>query len=347
MVAIGPRDAERFLASPPDGVRLFLIYGNDAGAITERARLVERIALKRGGGDQVLRFGSDEISANPGRIAEEAYSASLFGGEPVVSLRVLDGRHNVIGALQPLFDRPPEAAWLVVEAGELTPASPLRKAFEAAARAAAVATYQAEGAGLASFVHAAAEEAGVVIEPAALELILSSLGGDRMASRRELEKLFLYVGDAGRVTPADVEAVLSDTAETRSDEVIDAALLGESEALELGLDRLRAEGGSAAGLGAQALRHLLQLQALRATVDAGAGALAAVERARPPIYARRRGTVEAELKRWPSDALAEARSRVDRAIATTRLQPGLEAAAISEALHSIALQSRRLRSRSG
>ena len=33
-----------------------------------------------------MRFGSDEISSDPGRIADEAYSASLFGGEPVIAL---------------------------------------------------------------------------------------------------------------------------------------------------------------------------------------------------------------------------------------------------------------------
>jgi DNA polymerase-3 subunit delta len=347
MVAVGPRDAERYLASPPDGIRLFLVFGNDAGAVTERARLIEQVALKRGGGDRVLRFGSDEIAANLGRIADEAYSASLFGGEPVIGLRVLDGRHNVTGALEPLFERPPDAAWVVVEAGELTPSSALRKAFESAPRAAALPTYQAEGAGLAAFVRSAAEEAGLTIEPAALELILANLGGDRMASRRELEKLFLYVGDAGAVTIADVEAVLSDTAEARTDQVIDAALLGDSEAVELGLDRLKADGSSAAGLGAQALRHLLMLQALRAEMATGASAASAVERARPPIYIRRRSAVEAALKRWPPDALVEARARMNQAIATTRLLPSLEAAAISEALHAIALEARRRRNRAG
>src|SRR6266404_4186890 len=121
MAALKAHEVDRFLAQPPEGVRLFLLYGSDPGAITERARTLEQLALKRGRGETVLRVGSDELSAEPGRVADEANSASLFGGEPVISLRVLDGRHNVIGALQPLLDRPPSAAWVIVEAGELTP----------------------------------------------------------------------------------------------------------------------------------------------------------------------------------------------------------------------------------
>jgi DNA polymerase-3 subunit delta len=342
MVALKAHDADRTLAAPPDGIRLFLVYGNDPGGITERARLVERVALQRGRGDAVLRFGSDEIAADPGRIADEAFSASLFGGEPVISLRVVDGRHNVIGALQPLLDRPPEGSWVIVEAGELAPASPLRKAFETSSRAVAVPTFQVEGAGLASLIHAAAEEAGLVIEPAALELLVESLGGDRLASRRELEKLFLYVGDQRVVGVADVQAVVGDTAEFRSDAIIDAALLGDSEALEAGLGRLRAEGGSAAALGAQVLRHMVQLAAMRASMLGGLSAAAAVERARPPIFSRRRSSIEAQLKRWSVDDLADERRNMAEAVALTRRQPALEGAAVSAALHAVALQSRRL-----
>ena len=120
----------RFLAAPPEGIRLFLVYGSDPGAITERARQLEQIALKRGGGDAVLRFGSDELSADPGRIADEAYSASLFGGEPVIALRVLDGRHNVIGA-RAAAARPPARSRLADRGGgRAGTTSPLRKAFE-------------------------------------------------------------------------------------------------------------------------------------------------------------------------------------------------------------------------
>jgi DNA polymerase-3 subunit delta len=191
MVALNAHEAERFIAEPSDAIRLFLVYGSDSGAITERARALEKYALKRGRGEAVLRVGSDELSAEPGRVADEANSASLFGGEPVISLRVLDGRHNVIGALQPLLDRPLEAAWVIVEAAELSQSSPLRKAFEASRHAVTLPTYAIEGSDLSRFIRAAAEEAGVRIDVAALEMLSENLGGDRLAIRGELEKLFL------------------------------------------------------------------------------------------------------------------------------------------------------------
>jgi DNA polymerase-3 subunit delta len=188
----------------------------------------------------------------------------------------------------------------------------------------------------------AADEAGAQFEPEALELLATHLGGDRLQTRRELEKLFLYAGVPGPVSGADVEAVVGDVAELRSDEVIDAALLGDHEALETGLDRLAAEGGSMAGLAAQALRHVLTLQGLRLALDEGGSVDAVLARARPPVFWRRKAAVVAALKRWPSTDLANARRRIAEAVLTTRRFPNLERAATSESLHGIALLSRRL-----
>jgi DNA polymerase-3 subunit delta len=341
MVALNSREADRFCASPPDGVRLFLIYGNDPGAITERARQVERVATLRGGGG-VNRFGSDEISGDPARIADEAFSAQLFGGEPVISLRVLDGRHNVLGALQPILDNPPQSAWVVVEAGELKKDSALLRAFSASSAAASVPTYHLEGRELVSFIQSAASEAGLTIEPAAMELLVEQMGGDRLAARGELDKLFLYVGEGGLVSAAAVDAVVGNTSEVRTDHIIDLALLGDAEALEAGLNRLRSEGGSASSLAAQMLRHLIQLWAMRIAMEAGSSVSLALERARPPIFPRRREVVEITLRSWPATDLAHARQSFDAAVLATRLQPGLELAVVSQALHVLSEQARQL-----
>lgn len=343
MVALKAHEVDRFIKSPPEGVRLFLVYGSDSGAITERARTIEKFALKRGRGESVLRMGSDEISAEPGRIADEANSSSLFGGEPVIGLRVLDGRHNVVGALQPLFDRPPEAAWLIVEAGELNTSSPIRKAFESSENAVALPTFELSEKALSAFIGSIADDSGLTIEDTALELLEENLGGDRLAVRGELEKLILYAGDRKTITAADVRAIVGDTTNSETDSLIDSALLGESEALEAGLIRLRAEGGSFVSVASAALRHLMQLQSLRAAVDAGKSASSVLDYARPPIFRARRAAVEGALQRWPSDRLAEARRAIDTAIALTRHQPSIEDSAISDALHRLALTARRLK----
>ena len=340
MVTVSRGDV--FVSSPPPGIRLFLIFGSDAGAVTERARRLEDVALKRGGGDQVLRLGSDELSADPGRVADEAYAASLFGGEPVISLRVLDGRHNVIGAVQPLLERPPEAAWLVIEAGELQATSPLRRAFEASVNAAAVATVEAGAADLAAMIQSMVEAAGVSVAPDALRALAELLGGDRLATRSEVDKLLSYVGDAGVIRLEDVEAIVGETAEIHGNLVIDAALLGNSEVLDASLTRVVADGGSPSALLGAAVRHLIQLQTMRQLLDHGADMGTALRNTRPPIFSARRSVVETTLRRWPYADLARARQRLDQGIALSRRFAALEQSLASDALQGVARRARQL-----
>ena len=323
MVALKAHEADRFLASPPEGVRLFLVYGSDSGAITERARALEQLALKRGGGEAVLRIGSDELSDEPGRVADEANSASLFGGEPVIALRVLDGRHNVVGALQPLFDRPPDAAWLVVEAGELN-ADQARCERRSRSSKAAVAlpTYQLEGTGL-DIVHPRRRRRtpASTIEPAALELLAENLGGDRLAIRGELEKLFLYAGDSktSRSPTSKRSSATRPAAETDQADRRRAAR------------RQRGAGDWASAacapkavfvsraLGALALRHLLQLQSLRAAMDTGASAIAALST--PPARRSFHAAAQRSRRSWSAgraEDLREARGSRSTRPSTSR-----------------------------
>lgn len=339
MVAVTRPNAEAFVADPPSGIRMFLLYGSDAGAITERARRIETIALKRGGGDVALRLGSDELSGNPGRIADEANATSMFGGEPVIALRVLDGRHNVAGALAPLIERPPDASWVIVEAGELGASSPLRKAFESSSAAAAIPAFDAEPAEVGALIKSMAQEAGIVVDPDAFELLLMQLGSDRLAIRGEMEKLFLYVGDGGRLTAEHVADLVGEIAAARADRIVDSALVGDAGTVETELLRLASEGGSAASVASQGLRHLLALQAMRRAVDSGRSTREAMDRARPPVFFRRKPAVEAALRVWSATGLREARSGLAAAVLQSRRQPALEFAVVSAALQRIAARA--------
>ena len=135
----------------------------------------------------------------------------------------------------------------------------------------------------------------MTIDPAgACTCLLESLGGDRLAGRGELEKLFLYVGDTKHVAIEDVEAIVGETTGARTDSVIDAALLGDNEALEAELGRLRAEGGSPAALGTLALRHLISCRRCVPRWTRGR---------------RRRGVCSPPARRSSSDAAPASRRR--------------------------------------
>ncbi len=342
MVAIKPQATDRFLANPPENTRLFLVHGADAGGVTERVRTLEKLAQARDpGGGNLIRFQSDEVAADPGRISDEALSVSMFGGEPILSLRVSDGRHNVMPALAPMLETPPQGAWIIVAAAELRPTSPLRKAFEASADAASIICYELEDRDVGQMVRDMIREAGLAIDEDALETLTASLGADRLATRNEIEKLILYAGSDSPVTLTHVAEAVGENLALRSDRIIDAALAGRSAAMDNDLVRLRNEGQSASGLATQMLRHLMMMQSLRERVDTGSGARQAVEAARPPVFFKRRAMVTEALNRWAADDLRQARSWTADAIAASRKTPQLEFELVSDALHKIALEARK------
>ncbi len=343
MVAIKPQEIDRYLAAPPADVRLFLIFGPDAGAVTERARALEKLAQSRDpDGGNLIRLDSDEVAADPGRVSDEARSVSMFGGEPVLAVRVADGRHNVMPALAPLLEDPPNSAWVIVEAGDLKPSSALRKGFEACAAAAAVPCYELDARDLGRMVRTMIADAGLTIDDDAAEALIAGLGADRLASRNEIEKLILYAGGDDPVTIDHVHAAVGENLAYRSDRIIDAALLGKSADMDGDLVRLENEGQSASGLATQLMRHITTLQALRERVDGGVSPRQAVEGARPPVFFKRRASVTEALGRWPADHLRRARLATGEAIAASRRHPQLEHTLVSDALHRIAAIARRL-----
>lgn len=171
-----------FLKSPDRACRAALIYGPDAGLVRERAdRISSAICPDLGDPFRVVDLDSDALGNDAARLNDEAASLSLTGGRRLVRVREADDRMGAI------FDRffkapPPGDVFVVVEAGDLGPRSSLRRAFESAKEAAAIACYLD---GPREIAELAREELGarnIKIDAAALQYLAAHLGGDRQVS---------------------------------------------------------------------------------------------------------------------------------------------------------------------
>src|SRR5690606_30587600 len=130
MVALKARDADRFIAKPDGAYRIVVFYGPDPGGVSEGA---DRLARALAGKDPhaVVRIECDELATDPGRLSDEVYGQSLFSARRVVRVKAT-GSRSIVPALEPLLERPPEDAWVIVEAGDLRKTAPLRKLAEMA-----------------------------------------------------------------------------------------------------------------------------------------------------------------------------------------------------------------------
>ena len=184
--------------------------------------------------------------------------------------------------------------------------------------------------------------AGLSIARDAREMLLASLGGDRLATRSEIAKLALYVHGRREVTLDDVDAVMSDVSSLAVDQVVDAAFGGDRARIDQGYRRLEAEGTSGSVVLGAALRHAMALLSARADIDAGRGSEEAL-RAFRGLHFRRQDAVKRQIGQWPGAALQRAVARLQTGVLESRRSAVGEAVA-SRTLFEIAAAARASRS---
>ena len=135
-------------------------------------------------------------------------------------------------------------AMVIVEADNLRPTSPLRKAAESHKAAMALPCYALEARDIGRLIRQYLEQENYRIEAQAMDLLTARLATDRGVIQRELERLVRYMGvrpaksEPGMVTGDDVEAALGDQAQGDFDRLIDSVALGRlDEADRVGAPR--------------------------------------------------------------------------------------------------------------
>lgn len=333
MAAIKAHEADRALAKLDPAYRLVLIYGPDAGLVTERAAALARAHVDDpDDAFQLVRMSGDDIASDPMKLVDEANTIGLFGGRR--SIRVSPTSKALLAAVEPLLATPSKDAIVIVEAGDLQRNNPLRTACERARTALAVPCYGDAARDLGTIIDEMVRAAGKSIDRASRDHLAGLLGGDRQTSRREIEKLLLYVGDEPAVTQGHIEAIVGDTAQREQAMLIDAVFAGKLSVLDLAQAKLASEGLDAGVMLGAVLRHALALLKARQGMDAGRSARDMVAAMRLPYP--RIATTEAALSAWSSAKLMEAVTLLGNATLAARRDGDLGRAGATRALWTLA-----------
>lgn len=337
MVAIKAHEAERILARLDPAWRLVLIYGPDAGLVSERAGTLARASVDDASDAfQLIRMDGDAVAADPLKLADEANTIGLFGGRRAI--RVSPTSKPLLAAVEPLLAVPSQDALVIVEAGDLQRTNPLRTACERAKTALAVPCYGDAARDLGSIIDEMVRGAGKSIDRTSREHLAGLLGGDRQTSRREIEKLLLYVGTDPAVREEHIDAIVGDTAQREQAMLVDAVFAGKLPVLDLAQAKLSSEGLDAGVMLGTVLRQALALLKARQAVDAGKGVRDVVGTMRLPYP--RIATTEAALNAWSSAKLNEAVGLLGNAILATRQNADMGRAVATRTLWTLARLAR-------
>src|SRR6202451_1161083 len=116
MVAIKAADVDAFVARPDPARPVMLVFGPDAGLVSERVTALVKASVDDMNDPFALaRLEGEDLTANPARLAEEAQTIPLFGGRRAVWAKA--GGRNIAPAVEALLALPRIECRVVMEAG--------------------------------------------------------------------------------------------------------------------------------------------------------------------------------------------------------------------------------------
>jgi DNA polymerase-3 subunit delta len=340
LVALRGKEIDAFLARPDPGRPIILLYGPDAGLVRERADALLSSAVDDPNDPfSLVKLDGDELSAEPSRLVDEAMTVPLFGGRRAIRVRA--GSRSFASGVDTLADTPLKDCRIVIEAGELRPESPLRKACERAKTAVAIGCYPDGERELSKLIDDELRIADLRIAADARATLMALLGGDRQASRNELRKLTLYAHGKGEVTLDDVMAVVADASELKLDPIVDGAFAGRADLVEGEFAKAMVAGTYPGVIISAAQRQAAWLHKSALAIAEGTPLSTVLDGGFPRLHFSRKGAVETALRHFNAARLAAVIDQLATAALDMRKQPAIAAAIAQRALLSVAVNARR------
>lgn len=341
MAEIKSHEFEGFLQRSARNYRLFVIYGPDRGLVSERAQaLAKASAIPLDDPFAVVKLDASALQGDPGRLIDEANSIGLFGGGKLVWVKSSGSEKALAESLAVLTANPPSDTTIIIEAGDIKKGAGLRKIAEPASTVAIIPCYADDARALNALIDRELGAAGLRITPDARDLLVDLIGGDRLASRNEIQKLALYALGKSSIEEEDVTAIIGDASAISTDEAVDAVLTGDRNGFFHAMRKITTSKTPIFLVLQGCLRQFQMLDQMRAEMeDRRLQAAQVMQSHGRGIHFKRKSAVEQALKTWNAAAISREMNRLQAAILQTRQKPGLEEAIALHTLLSITVQS--------
>ncbi len=337
-------EVDPFIRRPDPAYRAILIYGPDRGLVSERAvALSKTVDVDISDPFNVVKLDSQDVKDDPARLLDEVNALAMFGGNRLVWVKNAGNEKTIVTALEAISEDPPADTLLIVEAGDLKKSASLRKAAETGSACMALPCYADEGRSLQALIDEELGRAGLQITTDARAVLVANLGGDRMASRGELQKLTLYCRGRERIEETDVLAITGDASALSVDEAVDCVLSGNVAGLDQALRRIIASKTSVFQVLQACLRQFQAIDAVRGRIEGQRQQASQVigEYTRR-MHFRRKPAFERAARSWNAKAVAQVLEHLTTAILEGRRRPVLQESMARQALLAVAQRSARL-----
>lgn len=305
-----PRDINSHLSALDAKFKAVLVFGKDSGLIRERRDIFARQIVPDASDPFAIRVLTPaEIKEDVALIADEMGAVSMTGGRRLVCLDGAGDKET--NAIKNALAAETGDALLLVSAGDLGPRSSLRQLFEKEAGVLALACYPDTQESLASMISSHFRANNIAAGREVVAFLMQNLGGDRLVTRTELEKITLFLGaskdgSAKTLTLEDAKNLTSDASALTLGDIASAATGANPKRLAGLLDKAEIEGINSIEILRTLQARLQQLDLVRGLVDEGTPVNEAVKALRPPLFFKDRDIFIAQIRKWPKKQLISA-----------------------------------------
>lgn len=319
------RDIGGFLKQPDVKAQAVLIYGPDSGLVRERALAITNTLLGKNYDplNRVELTGA-QVKADAAILLDELNAMSLMGGRRVVILR--EPTERIESVIKGAFEGTKNSTYLIIEAGELSSTSSIRKLFEKEEHFAALPCYLEDERGMEQTIRSILSGYGLNASQDAVLYLVSNLGNDRLVTLKELEKIALYMGEEKNVTLEIAMLLTGNNASEGFDDLCNSIALGKiSESAKL-LTHLLHEGTQPVAIVRTLVRYFQRLDLLQGYIKSGQNRDQAIKMLRPPIFYKSVPIIERALSRWSAAKISYSLNlllRTEKELKSSILPPAL------------------------
>ena len=224
-----------------------LVYGPDFGSVLETAEQIAKMITPDLKDDFcVVRLNPQKIKENKSVVLDNANAMSLMGGRKLIWIKESDNSCSFVP--EEVFEQIKTDAFILMTADNLQKNSSLRNAAENHPKCLTIACYADEEKDIIAAITACLNEYGYRASTGAINLLKDRLTENRVATRRELEKLMTYVGDRKQIEEDDVLAIITCNTTSSFDTLCMAVAGGRQKEADEALSLLLASGETSVGI---------------------------------------------------------------------------------------------------
>ena len=297
------KQIDPFLKKPDPKARVVLVYGPDNGLMRERAKIIGKHTVPDLNDPfNVVTLDNIILSEDPARLSDEANAISMMGGDRLI--RIENGSDKLTTILKKYLKDPSQESLVIVEAGELSTRSSLRKLCESAKNAAALPCYVEDERGISNLIRQSLSEAGYRINADAVHWLSANIVGDRQRARGEINKLITYMGsDKKEITITDVQASCGEAGAGSLDELTYAVAGSQPQQAMQAFQKLIQEGTAEIVILRTLQNHFKKIHYTNALINSGKRTEEALKSLQPPIFFKFESAFKAQLNKWTGKKL--------------------------------------------